>query len=119
LHQHRKIRYLDLAQPEDGKKSEHDMKMLKRLELQALRADARTGQKVLHLWDRACIDYAFWSQAKSQKGIYFCTRGKSNSVTKLIREHNILDHQARRNEGYEIRQIIYTNPADGVQYRYT
>jgi len=122
--------HLDLAQPKDGKKSEHDMKMLKRQDLQTLRAGARTGQRVLYLWDRAVTDYEFWNQAKSQKGIYFCTLAKSNSVTKFISEHELIDHQDPRNEGiisdrlvetskgYEIRQIIYINPADGVEYRY-
>lgn len=122
--------YLDLAQPEDGKKSEHDMKMLKRQELEILRQKARKGQRVFYLWDRACIDYGFWSKAKSQKGIYFCTLEKSNSVTKFIREHSLIDYSDPRteglisdrlvetSEGYEIRQIIYINPEDGVEYRY-
>ena len=47
--------YLDLAQPDDGKKSEHDMKMLKRQELEALRDGSPKGTKVLWLWDRASI----------------------------------------------------------------
>jgi len=124
------LEHLDLAQPEDGKKSEHDMKMLKRQSLSSLRGGARVGEKVLYLWDRACIDYAFWNQAKSQKGIYFCTLAKRNSVTKFIREHQIVSYDDPRNEGvisdrivetsqgYEIRQIIYTNPADGERYEY-
>ena len=124
------IDYLDLAQPKDGKKSEHDMKMLKRQDLEQLRAGAAKGVKVLWLWDRACIDYSFWLTAKSQNGIYFATMEKSNSVTTFIREHEIIDYSDERNEGvqsdrmvetsegYEIRQIIYVNPADGVQYRY-
>jgi len=121
---------LDLAQPEDGKKSEHDLKMLKRQELNSLRGCARVGEKVLYLWDRACIDYAFWNKAKSQKGIYFCTLAKSNSVTEFIREHQLVDYDDSRSEGvisdrivetskgYEIRQICYTNPADGERYEY-
>ena len=122
--------YLDLAQPDDGKKSEHDMKMLKRQELTRLRDNAPKGTKVLWLWDRASIDYQFWLTAKSQKGIYFATLEKSNSVTRFIREHTIIDYQDKRNEGlvsdrmvetsegYEIRQVIYINPEDGVEYRY-
>ena len=122
--------YLDLAQPKDGKKSEHDMKMLKRQDLGSLRAGVRKGQKILYVWDRACIDYPFWSKAKAQKGIYFSTLEKSNSVTEFIREHNVIDYSDPRNEGiisdrlvetsqgYEIRQIVYINPADGVEYRY-
>ena len=122
--------YLDLAQPDDGKKSEHDMKMLKRQDFETLRQGARKGQRVLYLWDRACIDYRFWNKAKSQKGIYFCTLEKSNSVTKFIRDHSLIDYSDPRTEGlisdrlvetsagYEIRQIIYVNPADGIEYRY-
>ena len=124
------IDYLDLAQPEDGKKSEHDMKMLKRQELNTLRDHAPKGTKVLWLWDRASIDYSFWLNAKNLKGIYFATLEKSNSVTRLIRELNIIDYEDKRNEGivsdrmvetskgFEIRQIVYVNPQDGVEYRY-
>lgn len=122
--------HLDLAQPKDGKKSEHDMKMLKRQNLEALRDGATKGKKVLLLWDRASIDYSFWLTAKSQKGVYFCTLEKSNSVTKFIREHSIIDYSNKRNEGimsdnmvetsqgFEVRQVVYINPADGVEYRY-
>jgi len=91
--------YLDLAQPDDGKKSEHDMKMLKRQELSELRDDAPKGTKVLWLWDRAVIDYHFWLTAKNQKGVYFVTLEKSNSVTKFIREHTVIDYDDKRNEG--------------------
>lgn len=122
--------YLDLAQPKDGKKSEHDMKMLKRQNLQDLRADAPTGQKILYVWDKACIDYSFWLNAKSQKGIYFSTLEKSNSSAKTIRIHTEIDYTDQRNDGihsdeivatsggYELRRIIYTNPADGKRYSY-
>ena len=122
--------YLDLAQPKDGKKSEHDMKMLKRQNLQDLRADAPTGQKILYVWDKACIDYSLWLNAKSQKGIYFSTLEKSNSSAKTIRIHTEIDYTDQRNDGihsdeivatsggYELRRIIYTNPADGKRYSY-
>lgn len=124
------LRHLDLAQPDDGKKSEHDMKMLKRQEMETLQAGAKKGQKVLYLWDRACIDYAFWNQAKNQKGVYFATLAKSNSVMNKIRIFREIDYTDKRNEGvhsddlvetsegYELRRIIYTNPRDGKQYIY-
>ena len=129
LHTHH-LGHIDLAQPDDGKKSEHDMKMLKRQELETLRAGAKKGQKVLYLWDRACIDYEFWSKAKSQKGIYFATLAKSNSVMNKIRTFKDIDYSDPRNEGvhsddlvetsagYELRRIIYTDPRDGKQYIY-
>ena len=122
--------YLDLAQPDDGKKSEHDLKMLKRQDLETLRGNAPKGHKAFYLWDRACIDYGFWAKAKAQKGIYFATLEKSNSVTTFIREFSIIDYDDCRNEGlisdrlvessagYEIRQIVYIDPATGTEYRY-
>lgn len=122
--------YLDLAQPDDGKKSEHDLKMLKRQEFETLRGKAPKGHKVFYLWDRACIDYGFWEKAKAQKGIYFATLEKSNSVTTFIREFSIIDYNDPRNEGiisdrlvetsagYEVRQIVYIDPATGTEYRY-
>ena len=122
--------YLDLAQPEDGKKSEHDLKALKRQDIATLRHQAPKGEKVLYLWDRACIDYPFWNDLKHNNGVYFCTLAKSNSVTKKIREHQLIDYHDTRNEGvlcddlvetskgYEIRKISYINPADGKTYTY-
>jgi len=122
--------YLDLAQPEDGKKSEHDLKALKRQETTTLRGQAPKGRKVLYIWDRACIDYPLWYQMKHNNGIYFSTLAKSNSHTQKIREHQLINHNDKRNEGiisddlvatsqgYEIRKIVYTNPADGKKYTY-
>ena len=124
------LSHLDIAQPDDGKKIEHDMKMLKRQELETLRAGAKKGEKLLYLWDRACMDYSFWNLAKSQKGIYFATLAKSNSVMKKIRTFRDLDYTDERNEGiqsddlietsegYELRRIIYIDPKDGKQYIY-
>lgn len=122
--------YIDLAQPDDGKKSEHDMKMLKRQSLQKLKNGAMKGEKVFYFWDRACIDYGFWKDAKFQGGVYFATLAKSNTATTKIRDLNILDYTDERNEGihydrlvstsggYEIREILYTNPEDGKVYKY-
>jgi len=122
--------YLDLAQPEDGKKSEHDLKALKRQDIETLRGLAPKGQKVLYMWDRSCIDYPFWHSMKHNRGVYFCTLAKSNSCTKKIRDHSIIDYSDQRNEGvisdelvetskgYEIRKICYINPFDGKHYTY-
>jgi len=122
--------YLDLAQPKDGKKSEHDLKALKRQDIDTLRAQAPKGHRVLYVWDRASIDYSFWHSMKHNNGIYFCTLAKSNSCTKKIREHTLIDYSDTRNEGiksddlvetsqgYEIRKVVYINPADGKTYTY-
>jgi hypothetical protein len=40
------------------RKKEHDMHALKRLSLKDLRQGAKTGRKVLYVWDRAGIDFS-------------------------------------------------------------
>lgn len=59
--------YLDLAQPDDGKKSEHDMKMLKRQDLQNLRDNASKGTNVLWLWDRGIEQQLITSFGSQQR----------------------------------------------------
>ena len=122
--------HLALASPKDGKKLEHDMKMLKRQEAQTLRAKAPKGHKVLYLWDRASIDFSFWNKMKHQNGIYFATLAKKNTVAQKIRDLNEIDHEDHRNEGlvsdrlvetsekFEIREIVYIDPSTGKEYRY-
>ena len=121
---------IDLARPDDGKKSEHDMKMLKRQEFHDLRVNARKGQKVFYFWDRACIDFKFWHEAKHNHGIYFATLAKSNQSLTKIDIHRDLDYSDGKNEGmmsddlvatskgYRIRRIIYIDPKDGKKYVY-
>lgn len=122
--------YIDLAQTHSSKKREHDMTMIKRCEVNTLRNNAPKGEKVLYLWDKACIDYAHWERLKRTAGVYFCTLEKATSVVEVIRDHLFLDATNPQNEGiekdqlvgtskgYEIRRIVYTNPEDGVTYTY-
>lgn len=63
---------------QQARKKEHDMRALKRLELAALRQGAPKGRKVLHVWDRAGIDFRQWHQWKQGSGIYMLSRCKAN-----------------------------------------
>ena len=122
--------YIDLANCRSGKKREHDMTMIKRCESNELRNHAPKGEKVLYVWDKACIDYAHWEKLKRSAGVYFCTLEKATSVVDLIRDHLYLDTDDPVNEGiekdqlvgtskgYELRRIVYTNPEDGTTYTY-
>ena len=122
--------YLELCQTDGDKKKEHDMSVIKRSSADLLRGGALKGQKVLNLWDRACIDYEHWKHLKNSYGIYFATLAKSNSVMEFISEHKLLDTSDPANEGiisdqivatskgYRIRKIVYINPEDGVEYIY-
>lgn len=67
-----------MADQSAGRKREHDMHMLKRLDVQALRRGTPTGRKVIWVWDRAGIDALQWQKWKYQHGIYFISRAKDN-----------------------------------------
>jgi len=49
--------HLAVAEIGGSRKNEHDMHILKRLDKDILRMSAKKGSKVLHVYDRAGIDY--------------------------------------------------------------
>ena len=70
--------HLDLCDP-IHKRKEHDISVIKRATLDALRGGTPKGTPVILVWDRAIIDYRFLRKVKDQGGLYFATRPKSNS----------------------------------------
>lgn len=118
----------DLCRPEEGKIKDHDAKAIQRANVEALRYQAKTGEKVVYFWDKACIDYSTWSKLK-RRGIYFVSLEKSNSALRTISIEN-LDASDTRNEGIlsdtivggtnheALRRIVYHNPSDGKTYTY-
>jgi len=76
-----------LALSSDGsRKKPHDMGTLKRMEMNNLKQGSKKGQKVLYVWDRACIDLKQWTRWKHNNGIYFLTRTKKNMERQVIDE---------------------------------
>ena len=120
--------HLDVSRPADGKKKDHDMRLLKRMDVENLRNGAKVGRKVLYAWDKACIDYGYWEVLKG-RAIYFVTEEKSNSAAKQI-SIDVTDHSDPRNEGVvsdyfvgrsngpQLRRVVYTDPRDGTTYTY-
>ena len=53
------------------RKREHDMHAIKRIGPESMRLNTPCGRKVLHVWDRACIDLPLWAKFKARHGIYF------------------------------------------------
>lgn len=123
-----------------GKKTEHDMTIIKQAKAEKLRYDSEREQlanahlpsakkpKVMLVWDRACIDFMVWYKL-SQEGVYFTTIEKVNC--KLINQSDDrCDHEDERNEGivsehlvgnsngFVLRRIIYINPTDGKSYTF-
>lgn len=120
--------YLDLSRPADGKKKDHDARVIQRATVEKLRYQATKGEKVVYFWDKACIDYSTWTKHK-QRGIYFVTREKSNSALTVMsadqtnyddprNEGIISDTLVGGSNGEALRRIIYKDPSDGKTYTY-
>jgi hypothetical protein len=60
---HGTVQHLTLGD-QSMRRKEHDMRALKRLDRQVLRAGTRVGKKVLHVYDRAGIDVLQWMKWK-------------------------------------------------------
>ncbi len=103
-----------------NRKKEHDMRGLKRMEIDQLRQKAPKGRKVLYVWDKAGIDFHQWYLWKN-KGIYFLSREKENMVLSVsgnrkvdcnlpINEGVLSDQIVSGGHGVAIRRITYYCP---------
>ncbi len=123
------LRHHALAERRPGGGNEHDMHALKRVGAKALRFGAKAGRKVMIVWDRACIDFGFWEEAK-RLGIYFISREKVNMKIEVIGLTPHFDRADPRNAGVTadelvgpggggsmLRRVTYIS-AKGVIYKY-
>jgi len=119
-----------LALSSDGtRKKPHDMGTLKKMEIDILRQGAKKGERVLYVWDRACIDFPQWMKWKQQNGIYFLTRTKEN-MEKSVMGNLPYDKKSASNSGvisnqlisgsfgYTLRMITYEDLETGVTYEF-
>lgn len=111
-----------------GRKKEHDMRALKRQDIQTLRQSAAAGRKVLYIWDRAGIDFRQWFQWK-QRGIYFLSREKENMTLDTLGVHRFdvndpinrgvtADELVGTSAGVTLRRVTYQDPETGTVYIY-
>jgi hypothetical protein len=123
------LRHHALAELRPGGGNEHDMHVLKRVGAKALRFEAKVGRKVMIVWDRACIDFAFWEKSK-YLGVYFISREKVNMKIQVIGLTPHFDRKDKRNAGVNadelvgpggggsmLRRVTYTD-TKGVIYKY-
>jgi hypothetical protein len=108
---------------------EHDMSVLKRLKPAGLRQGVPQGQRVLIVYDKAGIDFAFWKRCRHECAVYFISRVKEGMVYDWI-ENRPLDPRDPRNrgvnedrlvvtrDGHRMRIIHYTDPASGSTYEF-
>lgn len=112
------------------RKKEHDMRALKRQSIAAMRQGAGKGRKVLHIWDRAGIDFKQWHEWKQGSGIYILSRAKENMA--LIKCGDLaFDRDDPLNAGVEkdelvgpsgngalMRRVTYRDSLSGELYEY-
>jgi len=125
----RSLSHLALCQPQTGKKKEHELATLKRIDANALRMGEPKGTKVIHAYDPAIVDYKQWSRWKQTKGIYIITLEKANSAL-VSREQREWDRSDSRNNGVisdevvgsyggdVMRRVTYCDPVTGKTYRF-
>ena len=120
--------HLDLCDPVH-KRKEHDISVIKRATLDALRGGTPKGTPVILVWDRAIIAYRFLQKVKDQGGLYFITRPKSNSsftrsglddIAPIPVNEGILSDElvAPADTARSIRRITWRDPNSGQAWQY-
>jgi hypothetical protein len=110
------------------RKKEHDMRALKRQDIQSLRQGAGKGRKALYIWDRAGIDFRQWHEWK-QRGIYFLSREKENMSLAILGVHPFdrtdpinrgipADEIVSTSVGVALRRVTYQDSETGTVYTY-
>ena len=108
---------------------EHEMRALKRQNIDTLRQGAGKGRKVLYVWDRAGIDFRQWDQWKQQSGIYFLSRQKDNMKLEVIGEYQwsreckqnrgvIADEIVATSQGVSVRRVTYHDADTAITFDY-
>jgi hypothetical protein len=100
---------------QEARLKEHDLRGLKRMELDALRMGAAKGRRVIIVWDRAGIDFRQWHHWKNTGGLYFISREKENMALEVCGE-NQWDRADPLNAGV-IADELCSTPRAGVLLR--
>ncbi len=101
------LSHLTLADTSGQRKREHDIHALKRLTTDTLRQDAKKGQKVIYVWDKAGIDFVQWFKWKHSAGIYFISREKANMKLEVM--GNLPFEKTNLNRGVKSFEIMATS----------
>ena len=115
--------------PNDENKRKHEMKALKELPFRALRMGQAIGKKVIHVYDKAIIDYRQWFKWKHAMGVYIITCEKEKSALEVVgeppydrddpRNAGIIANQyVASKDGAMLRRVTYENPDDGKEYKF-
>lgn len=108
---------------------EHDMSALKRVKPKGLRQEVPKGKRVLIVYDKAGIDFAYWKRCRQECAVYFLSRVKEGMVYDWL-ESVEWDRADRRNDGVKedrrvmsrdghlMRIVFYTDPVSGETFEF-
>ena len=107
-----------------NRKQEHDMRALKRQQVERLRQGVAKGRKVLYAYDPAGIDFLQWEQWK-RSGIYFLSLEKENMKLLPVKTLEwkrcdarnrgiIADEICQSSCGTKVRRVSYLDPTSGT-----
>ena len=108
---------------------EHDMSVLKRLKPSGLRHQVPKGQRVLIIYDKAGLDFAYWKRCQRECAVYFISRVKEGMVYDWLDERPVdpqdprqrgvtADRHLMTRDGHPMRIIAYTDPVTGQAYEF-
>ena len=108
---------------------EHDMSALKRIKPRGLRQNVPTGRRVLLVYDKAAIDFAYWKRCRQECAVYFLSRAKENQVLEWAesmawerkdpRNHGVKeDWRVLTRDGQELRLICFVDRQTGQTYEF-
>jgi hypothetical protein len=108
---------------------EHDMSAIKRVKPKGVRQGVAQGRRVLLVYDKAGIDFAFWKRCRQECAVYFLSRVKESMVFDWIdsrdwdradpRNRGVTeDRRVMTREGLLLRIIYYTDPLTGQAFEF-
>ena len=108
---------------------EHDMSALKRIKPKGLRQGVPKGKRVLTIYDKAGIDFAYWKRCRQECAVYFISRVKENMVFDWLESVSVdasdprnagvtEDRRVMTRDGHLLRIIFYTDPQTGEKYEF-
>jgi hypothetical protein len=121
------VTHMDVSRPKN--KKEHEISMLKRLGGKGLRMGHPNKTKLIHIYDKAVIDYKAWRDWKHSSGVYIITLSKCN-MAKLKSGIDEVDHKNPVNagvissnyvgagRGLLVRLIEYKDPDTGKIFEF-
>jgi hypothetical protein len=108
---------------------EHDMSALKRIKPKGLRQGVPKGKRVLIVYDKAGIDFAYWKRCRQECAVYFISRVKENMTFDWLESVPVdgsdprnagvtEDRRVMTRDGHLLRIIFYTDPQTGEKYEF-